>query len=140
MRHDNRYKPGIGFESTKCAQALLLAWTLMISLSVFADDLSAGEEVYQRCMACHSLNSNRTGPKHCGLFGRKAGSVEGFDYTDAMRDSKIVWNRTTLDAFLESPFKIVPGTNMGYGGVWDAKDRANLVAYLQQASQSKKCD
>lgn len=99
-----------------------------------------GRSVYDRCMGCHSLQGHRTGPKHCGLFGRKAGSAKGFDYSDAMRKSDIVWNLKTLDAFLSSPFKIIPGTSMGYGGVWNEKDRANLIAYLQLASSSAECN
>ncbi len=99
-----------------------------------------GELVYARCKACHSLRRNRTGPKHCGLFGRKAGSVKDFDYSDAMSRSNIVWNLKTLDAFLASPFKMIPGTSMGYGGVWNLKERSDLIAYLQQASRSSGCN
>ena len=98
-----------------------------------------GKTVYERCKACHSLSRNRTGPKHCGLFGRKAGTINGFDYSDAMRNSNLIWNQKTLDAFLTSPFKTIPGTTMGYGGVWNIKDRADLIAYLKKASMSEEC-
>ena len=93
-----------------------------------------GEEIYSRCGACHSLESDRTGPRHCGLFGRRAGSVPGFNYSRAMRQSGIVWNTDTLDRFLASPTRVVPGTTMGYAGIDDAQERADLIAYLAVAT------
>jgi cytochrome c len=96
-------------------------------------DPSSGEQVYARCMACHALTENRIGPKHCGVFGRRAGTVAGFDYSPALRRSKIVWNEKSLDAFLINPMKYVPGTAMAYAGVPDAKERADVIAWLKQA-------
>jgi len=101
--------------------------------------LKAGEEVYGRCAACHSLAQDRTGPRHCGLFGRRAGSVKGFDYSEAMRRSGIVWDAKTLDRFIADPAKAVPGTSMGYAGVPNAQERADLIAYLRQANESPAC-
>jgi cytochrome c len=98
-------------------------------------DTRAGEAVYSRCMACHALAHDRTGPHHCGLFGRRAGSVPGFPYSEAMKKSEIVWSARTLDRFLANPVKTVPGTTMGYAGVTDAKERAALIGYLRQASR-----
>ncbi len=95
-----------------------------------AGDPAAGEAVYSRCQGCHALEYNRTGPKHCGLLGRRAGSVPGFEYSPAMKQSGIVWNAKTLGRFLANPTQAVPGTTMTYAGVPDAKDRANLIAYL----------
>lgn len=102
-------------------------------------DAKAGKEIYTRCLACHALAYDRTGPRHCGLFGRHAGSVKDFTYSDAMKRSKIVWNAKTLDRFLSNPLKAVPGTTMGYAGVVDRKERANLIAYLKQADLSPEC-
>lgn len=101
--------------------------------------IKAGEAVYGRCIACHSLAYDRTGPRHCGLFGRRAGSVSGFTYSDAMKKSKIVWNERTLDRFLADPMKAMPGTSMGYAGVKDDQDRADLIAYLRQANDMPEC-
>lgn len=98
-----------------------------------------GEAIYARCLACHALAYDRTGPKHCGLFGRRAGSVPGFAYSDAMKRSKIVWNEKTLDRFLANPLADVPGTAMGYAGVTDSKERADLIAYLKQVNASPQC-
>ena len=105
--------------------------------SLAAGDPQRGEEIYSRCAACHSLDYNRTGPKHCGLFGRSAGSARDFQYSEAMRRSHIVWNYKTLDAFLANPMKYVPGTAMGYAGIEDKQERADLIAYLKMANNSK---
>jgi cytochrome c len=102
-------------------------------------DVKAGEEVYTRCLACHALGNDRTGPRHCGLFGRRAGSVKGFPYSDAMKQSKIVWDERTLAMFLANPTENVPGTTMGYAGVRDETERADLIAYLRQANESAAC-
>ena len=104
-----------------------------------AGDPKAGAIIYERCAACHALAYDRTGPHHCGLFGRRAGSVPGFSYSDAMKRSGIVWSATTLDRFLASPFAAVPGTSMGYAGVTDAKERSDLIAYLADAGKSSAC-
>jgi len=84
-----------------------------------APDPKAGEAIYSRCAACHALAYDRTGPRHCGLFGRRAGTVPGFAYSDAMKKSGIVWNEATLDRFLADPLRTVPGTAMGYAGIKD---------------------
>jgi cytochrome c len=102
-------------------------------------DVAAGERVYARCQACHALAYDRTGPRHCGLIGRRAGSVPGFAYSDAMKKSRIVWSAATLDRFLANPTAAVPGTTMGYAGVTDAKERADLIAYLAGAGASAAC-
>ena len=96
-------------------------------------DAARGEQIWSRCQACHALQYDRTGPRHCGLFGRKAGSVPGFDYSPAMKRSGIVWNATTLDRFIADPLGTVPGTTMGYAGVTDPQERADLIAFLREA-------
>ncbi|HMA08293.1 MAG TPA: c-type cytochrome [Ramlibacter sp.] len=101
-----------------------------------AATLRRGEQIYTRCAACHAIDSNRTGPQHCGLFGRRAGTAPGFTgYSKAMRDSKIVWNANAIDHFLQDPMKAVPGTAMGYAGVKDPKERADLIAWLSVATR-----
>jgi cytochrome c len=104
-----------------------------------APNVAHGEEVYNRCMACHALKADRVGPRHCGLIGRRAGSVPGFAYSDAMKKSKLVWNEKTLDRFLAKPMKVVPGTAMTYDGVADSTDRLDLIAYLKQANSGPEC-
>lgn len=97
-------------------------------------DPQNGVQIYQRCQACHSLEYNRTGPKHCGLFGRRAGTLPNYAYSEAMKASGITWDEWSLDRFLENPLKTVPGTKMAYAGVKDPQERADLIAYLKQAT------
>jgi cytochrome c len=104
-----------------------------------AADIAHGEEVYSRCLACHALKQDRVGPRHCGLIGRRAGTVPGFAYSDAMKKSKLTWNEQTLDRFLAKPLKVVPGTSMTYDGVTDPKDRRDLIAYLKNANTASEC-
>ncbi|MDQ2927487.1 MAG: cytochrome c family protein [Pseudomonadota bacterium] len=104
-----------------------------------APDAVRGEQIYVRCQACHALSYDRVGPRHCGLFGRTAGTVPGFVYSPAMKNSRIVWNARTLDRFLAHPLKMVPGTAMTYDGVPDAKDRADLIGFLEGADQTPEC-
>ena len=92
-----------------------------------------GEQVYARCMACHSLTENRIGPRHCGVFGRRAGAVPGFDYSPALRRTKIIWDDKTLDAFLADPLQYLPGTAMVFAGVPDPQERADVIAWLKAA-------
>jgi cytochrome c len=102
-------------------------------------NVKLGETVYARCLGCHALAYDRTGPRHCGLFGRRAGSVAGFAYSDVMKRSDIVWSAATLDRFLANPPKALPGTSMTYAGVPDRTERAALIAYLKQANGGAEC-
>ena len=117
----------------------LAAATMSAAAAAPKGDPKGGEAIYSRCAACHALAYDRTGPRHCGLFGRRAGSVKGFEYSQAMKRSKIVWNEKTLERFLANPLARVPGTSMGYAGVPDAKERADLIAYLKEAGESPQC-
>lgn len=120
----------------KSSGVLLAALLLAASAARAADgDAARGEAIYQRCLACHSLEHDRVGPRHCGLFGRKAGSVAGYAYSPAMKKYGVTWNEETLDRFLENPLKIVPGTKMGYAGIKDPQERVDLIAYLGQATR-----
>lgn len=126
---------------TQALLGIALAVTVggVAAKTVAAGDPKAGEAVYARCLACHALAYNRTGPKHCGLLGRRAGSVAEFNYSDAMKRVRWVWDRKTLDRFLADPLKTVPGTTMGYAGVKDKQERADLIAYIEQADGSGEC-
>ena len=102
-----------------------------------AGDPGRGEAIYERCMGCHAIGREVVGPDHAGLYGRKAGSVPGYDYSPAMRASGLTWDAATLDRFLANPRGVVPGTRMGFAGVADPGERTDLIAYLQQATVKK---
>lgn len=102
-----------------------------IASAGYAQDAGHGESVFKACATCHTTDhSNRVGPGLEGIIGRKAGTAPGFRYSRAMKNSGIVWDEKTLDAFLESPQKAVPGTRMPYAGLKDKTDRSDLIAYL----------
>lgn len=104
-------------------------------------DVEAGKGLYSKCLGCHSPERNRTGPLHCGLFGRVSGTVAGFEYSEAMRQAEITWNARTLDRFLEAPLETVPGTSMGFVGIPDVGQRRQLIVWLETlTSSSGACD
>ncbi len=128
-----------GRVSAAAAIAIGLLAAPLAGAATDAAALRRGEQIYERCAACHSIEGNRTGPQHCGLFGRRAGTAPGYDgYSPAMRNSGIVWNERTLDRFLQDPTKMVPGTAMGYAGIQDARERADLIAWLHEATRPGK--
>jgi cytochrome c len=105
------------------------------ALAGAAGDAGRGEQIYARCLACHALAYDRVGPRHCGLLGRRAGSVAGFEYSAAMKKSGIVWTAKTLDRFLADPMRMLQGTSMTYAGVPNPKERADLIEYLRMAGR-----
>jgi cytochrome c len=120
-------------------RVVFAAAALVAAAAEAAGDAQRGEQLYNRCAACHALAYDRVGPRHCGLFGRRAGSIEGFDYSAAMKKSGIVWNAKTLDRFIADPVRMVPATTMTYAGIRDAQERADLIAYLATTRQSGEC-
>jgi cytochrome c len=95
-----------------------------------AGDAVHGEALYQGCQDCHSLDANDVGPRHRGVYGRKAGSVPDYHYSEALKNSGIVWNEATLDKWLTDPQAFVPGAKMFYH-LDSAQDRADVIEYLK---------
>lgn len=95
-------------------------------------DAEKGVRLFRQCSACHKLESgaNGTGPYLYGVVGRAKGAVDGFNYSDALASMDGEWTPENLSGFLESPRNYAPGTSMGYSGMRDVEDRANLIAYL----------
>ena len=122
--------------SLTAGACLAIFAVLAVAAATAPGDAAAGKLVYSRCIACHSPDRNRTGPRHCGVFGRVSGTANGYDYSDAMREAAIAWDADALDRFLASPMTVVPGTTMGFAGVADARERRDLVAYLAQLNAS----
>src|ERR1700730_17069978 len=108
------------------------------ALAQAAGDPKKGEQVFNtQCKACHSLEAgkNGIGPTLHGLFGRKAGTVPGYSYSAAMKNSGVVWNDDTLKKYLADPHKFVPGDKMMFAGIKNATQLDDLIAYLNQAAQ-----
>jgi len=123
---------------TKKPSKLLLRSCAVASLIVLpfaaarAQDAGAGERAFAQCAACHSIDgSNGAGPSLKGIVGSKAGNMPGFHFSRAMKNSAIVWNAQTLDAYIANPQAVIPGNVMPYSGLPDAKKRDDLVVYLQ---------
>lgn len=105
-----------------------------------AGNVERGTRVFSSCIACHTLEPDRhlTGPSLAGLWGRKAAAVETYRrYSDALKRSDLVWEQGTLDVWLRSPQKLVPGNSMQFEGLPDAGARADLLAFLKAASEGK---
>jgi cytochrome c len=115
--------------------ALLLATFLALAAAdAAAADAGRGQELYEsRCGGCHSLDANRVGPAHRGVFGRKAGSAPNFGYSPAVKNSTVVWQERTLDAWLTNPQALIPGQRMNFR-VALPEDRADIISYLRQQS------
>ena len=94
-------------------------------------DAAKGKALYQACAACHSIDENDVGPKHRGVFGRRAGGVADYNYSPALKRSGITWDDATLDRWLVNPSALVPGTKMFFK-IDDAQARADLIAYLKE--------
>ena len=107
---------------------------LAVAVDATAADADHGKELYEsRCGGCHSLDANRVGPAHRGVFGRTAGTAPGFNYSTAVKKSGVVWSETTLDAWLTNPQALIPGQRMNFR-VALPEDRADIIAYLRQQS------
>jgi cytochrome c2 len=102
---------------------------------VASADADAGQQLYRQCQACHQLENERNGvgPHLVGIVGRDIASIDGFNYSDALAGIEGAWTLDELSAWIENPSDYAPGNKMGYRGLADAQDRANLMAYLQSA-------
>jgi cytochrome c len=93
-----------------------------------------GEMLYEdKCTGCHSLDANRVGPAHRGVYGRKAGLAKGFAYSPAVKASRIIWTEPTLDRWLTNPQGFIQGARMGFR-LDDPAQRADVIAYLRKTS------
>ncbi len=125
--------------------AKVLAMGIALAISAAAGQAAAssdgdpakGAKVFKKCKACHYADAsgkNKVGPNLYGIVGRKAGTVEGFKYSKAMKAASadgLVWTEENLDKFLKKPKKFIKKTKMSFGGLRKEKDRKNLIAYLK---------
>ena len=118
------------------ARSMVAASCVVCAITVLAGpgDAIRGATVYAaNCGSCHSLDANRVGPAHRGVYGRKAGSAQGYAYSAPVRNSRIIWNANSLDRWLQDPRSVIPGTKMAFR-LPDAQKRADVIAYLRQQS------
>ena len=121
---------------TSLAAILALAVAGASAMPAAAADPARGERLWRKCASCHTLEANgrnRAGPRLHGVFGRAAGSVPDYRYSEALKKSGIVWTAETLDAYIKDSEGFVPGTKM-YGGLTQDADRADLLAFLKAAT------
>ncbi len=100
-----------------------------------AQDVAKGEISFHKCLPCHSIGDgaeNKIGPVLNGLDGRHSGSVEGFDYSDANKNSGIVWNEAKFKEYIQNPRGVVPGTKMIFAGIKNEQEINDLWAYVSQ--------
>ncbi|MES2042630.1 MAG: cytochrome c family protein [Pseudomonadota bacterium] len=100
-------------------------------LASFAGDAARGEAAFLQCKVCHQLAQNAIGPQLHGVVGRKAGTVPGFAYSEADKNSGITWTPEKIFQFIEKPQRVMPGTKMTFAGLGDAQKRADIIAYLK---------
>lgn len=120
---------------------LVLAGILLNAPAGYAQDVANGEDVFKKCRACHQIGEgakNVVGPLLNGIFGRKAGSIEGFKYSDANKDSGLIWDDKTFATYIKDPKAAMPGNKMAFVGVKDDKDVADLMAFLKQYDEAGK--
>jgi cytochrome c len=110
----------------------LLAFFLYLGIATAQTN---GKQAFQkRCAGCHALDRDKEGPNLKGVYGRPAASVESFEYSSALRKSKLTWTRETLDKWLTDPDKLVPNNDMTFS-VPDSAERSEIIAYLKEISQ-----
>lgn len=119
--------------------AAALATLGLTSTIASAQDVENGQSLFRQCRACHQIGANAknlVGPQLTAIVGRKAGSVEGFNYSEANKAAGakgLVWDEAQLMAYLENPLQFMPGTKMAYAGLKDEADRKDIIAYLKSA-------
>lgn len=115
--------------------ALALLTVALGASPLAAKDAANGEDVFKRCKACHQVGEsakNAVGPVLNGIFGRKAGTVEGFNYSEANKSSGVVWDEANFAKYIRDPRAAMPGNKMAFAGLKDDDDIADLVTYLKQ--------
>jgi|FreactTroBogLake_1042271.scaffolds.fasta_scaffold09294_3 cytochrome c len=113
---------------------LCFAWfSLFITPVVLAQDARSGKDLFLDCASCHSTHSGEqmSGPSLAGIFGRKAGSVESFRYSNAVKKSGVTWDANSLNQYIADPQSFIPGGRMPYSGMPSEADRKKLIEYLQ---------
>ncbi len=118
--------------------ALLIVASLTVGAGADAADIEAGKRLYNPGKACHELEAgkNQLGPSLAGIFGRKAGAIEEFkQYSEALKTSGVVWDDEAIDKYLADPRGFIKGNRMAFPGLKRPEDRANVIAYIKEATK-----
>ena len=104
-----------------------------VTFASLTGDAAKGEKVFAQCRACHVVEPgvNRVGPSLHGVVGRTAGTIPGFNYSKANKESGVTWSEDVLFTYLEAPARFMPGTRMAFAGLKNPQDRADVIAYLK---------
>ena len=119
------------------AVASSITFLAATSVAQAQGDAARGEKKFEECASCHSVERahNGVGPNLAGLFERKAGALDDYRYSPALKRSGLTWTAKNLDDFVADPQKLVPANRMPYAGMPNAAERADLIAYLQKAAK-----
>ena len=118
-----------------------MVWWSVLASHADAQDVANGADVFKKCRVCHEVGpeaKNKIGPALRGLFGRKAGIADDFNYSEAMREAGtkgLGWSEEAVDKYLDNPRGFIPENKMAFPGVKDEADRKNVIAYLKSVSQ-----
>jgi cytochrome c len=141
MANLRRAGTGAGLKTRPYTMLLPAALTLVLVSTSLASaaDPDKGKAVFEQCAACHSLDGtgDYDGPTLKGIIGRKAGSLEDYRYSAAMKRSDITWDATTLDKYVADPQAFIPGNRMAFAGITEQAQRDDLIAYLAIATQAR---
>ena len=121
--------------------ALIVIASVAASSAALAQDVAAGKTSFNKCLPCHSIGEgakNKVGPVLNGLNGRKSGTVEGYSYSEANRNSGITWDEATFKDYIKDPRAKIPGTKMVFAGIKNEKEANDLWAFLAQYDKDGK--
>lgn len=113
--------------------------TLFADPAALAELVARGERLHAQCVSCHTFEAggaNKTGPNLHDVFARAAGAVGGFAYSDALKNSGVTWSYDTLNEYLQSPARAIPGNKMAFAGIRRTEDRVAMIAYLRSLETS----
>jgi cytochrome c len=130
-----------GAQSMRSLSVAALLVALAMPGAARAQDAAAGEKSFNKCRACHQVGEtarNMVGPLLNGLFGRKSGTIEGFNYTDANKNSGIVWDDAVFAEYIKDPKAKIPGTKMVFAGIKNEQEIKDLTAFLKQYGKDGK--
>jgi cytochrome c len=136
----NRFLVGHG-DSRMRSFVFVLGAGILAIVPGYAQDAASGAKIFVQCKACHQIGENAknaVGPVLNGLFGRKAGTIAGFSYSAANKNSGIAWDEATFREYIKDPMAKIPGTKMTFPGLKDPKQIDDVVAYLKQFDSTGK--